>query len=148
MKRDPNNPEELRQEILLYVEEGEMRVWARRVTNRGDADGRRHPAYDLDLEQGVENEPQSVDEGLMKREAITHTKMKRLCRRLALSLWQAVGLLGTISHLTARGNAARESIGKLSDEDIALGIDYRGNEVRLGRSAWLNQAGAITRSTQ
>jgi hypothetical protein len=33
MKRDRNNPEELRQEILLHVEEGRMRPWARRVAN-------------------------------------------------------------------------------------------------------------------
>src|SRR5690348_9760858 len=66
----------------------------------------------------------------MKREAITHTKMKRLCRRLDLPLWQAVGLLESIWHLTAR-EAPRGDIGKLSDEDITLGIDYRGDESKL-----------------
>ena len=38
----------------------------------------------------------------MKREALTHTKMHRLCRRLGLPLWQAVGLLESLFHLTAR----------------------------------------------
>jgi hypothetical protein len=66
----------------------------------------------------------------MKRESIGHTKMKRLCRRLDLALWQSVGLLESIWHLTAR-QTPRGDIGKLSDEDIALGIDYRGDESRL-----------------
>lgn len=63
----------------------------------------------------------------MKREAINHTKMKRLCRRLDLPLWQAVGMLETLWGLTAR-EAPRGDIGKLSNEDIALGLDYRGDE--------------------
>jgi hypothetical protein len=66
----------------------------------------------------------------MKREAISHTKMKRLCRRLDIPLWQGVGLLESIWHLTAR-EAPRGDIGKLSDEDIALGIDYHGDEGAL-----------------
>ena len=66
----------------------------------------------------------------MKREAVGHTKMKRLCRRLDIPQWQGVGLLESIWHLTAR-EAPRGDIGKLSDEDIALAIDYRGDESKL-----------------
>ncbi len=66
----------------------------------------------------------------MKREAITHTKMKRLCRRFDIPLWQGVGLLETLWHLTAR-ETPRGNIGKLSDEDIALALDYRGDESKL-----------------
>ena len=60
----------------------------------------------------------------MKREAIGHTKMKRLCRRLDIPQWQGVGLLESIWHLTA-GEAPRGDIGKLSDEDVALAIRRR-----------------------
>jgi hypothetical protein len=78
----------------------------------------------------------------MKREAITHTKMKRLCRRLDLPLWQGVGLLESLWHLTAR-ETPRGNIGKLSDEDIALGIDYRGSEsdlvTALVESGWCDR---------
>lgn len=63
----------------------------------------------------------------MKREALNHTKLKRLCRRLNLPLWQGIGLLEAIWHLTAR-EAERGNIGKLSNEEIAIGIDYRENE--------------------
>lgn len=66
----------------------------------------------------------------MKREAITHTKMKRLCRGLDMPLWQAVGLMESIWHLTAR-EAPRGDLGKLSDADIALALDYRGDEAKL-----------------
>ncbi|HEV3330621.1 MAG TPA: hypothetical protein VG096_06560 [Bryobacteraceae bacterium] len=66
----------------------------------------------------------------MKREAVGHTKMKRLLRRLDIPLYQGVGLLECLWHVTAR-EAPRGDIGKLSDEDIALAIDYRGDEARL-----------------
>ena len=33
MKRDPNNPEELRQEILYRAHQGEMFPWAGRAAN-------------------------------------------------------------------------------------------------------------------
>ena len=59
-----------------------------------------------------------------------HTKMKRLCRRLDIPLWQAVGLLESLWHLTARETPAG-GIGKLPDVDIALAIDYRGDEVEM-----------------
>ncbi len=78
----------------------------------------------------------------MKREALSHTKMKRLCRRLDLPVWQGVGLLESLWHLTAR-ETPRGDIGKLSDEDIALAIDYRGDERvlidALVSAGWLDQ---------
>jgi hypothetical protein len=81
----------------------------------------------------------------MKREAVGHTKMKRLCRRLDIPTYQGVGLLESLWHLTAR-EAPRGDIGKLSDEDIALGIDYRGDETHLIEC--LVQSGWIDRSDQ
>jgi hypothetical protein len=63
----------------------------------------------------------------MKREAFSHTKMQRLCRKLDLPLWQAVGLLETLWNLTAK-QAIGGDIGRLSNEDIAMAIDYRGDE--------------------
>lgn len=63
----------------------------------------------------------------MKREAAGHTKMKRLCRRLDLPLYQGMGILEALWHLTGR-EAIQGDIGKLSNEDIALGIDWRGSE--------------------
>jgi hypothetical protein len=60
----------------------------------------------------------------MKREAVGHTKMKKLCRVLDIPIYQGVGILESIWHLTAR-QAQRGDIGKLSNEDIAFGIDYR-----------------------
>jgi hypothetical protein len=78
----------------------------------------------------------------MMRQAIGHTKLKRLCRRLDIPLWQGVGLLESIWHLTAR-ETPRGDIGKLSDEDIALAIDYRGDEEKLidalVASGWLDR---------
>lgn len=66
----------------------------------------------------------------MKREAIDHTKIKRLCRRLRIPRYQAVGILETLWHLTAK-EAARGDIGKLSNEDIALSLDYQEDEDEL-----------------
>lgn len=77
----------------------------------------------------------------LKREALNHTKMKRLCRKLDLPLWKAVGLLETLWHLTAK-QAIRGDIGKLSNEDIAIGLDYRDDEnllvAALLDSGWLD----------
>lgn len=56
--------------------------------------------------------------------------MKRLCRCLNLRLWQAVGVMESLWHLTAR-ECPRGDLGKLSDEDIALGIDWEGDPRRL-----------------
>lgn len=66
----------------------------------------------------------------MKRDCLGHTKMRKLCRRLDLPLWQAAGLLEVLWHLTAR-EAPQGDIGRLSDEDIAIGMDYRGDEGNL-----------------
>jgi len=81
----------------------------------------------------------------MKREAMTHTKMKRLCRRFNMAQWQGVGVLESLWHLTAR-ETPRGNLGKLSDEDIALAIDYRGDEgqliTALVDSGWLDRDGA------
>ncbi len=78
----------------------------------------------------------------MKREALEHTKLKRLRRRLNLPKWQAVGLLETLWHLTAK-QTPRGDIGKLSDEDIAIGIDYSGDEIlmvdALVASGWVDR---------
>lgn len=63
----------------------------------------------------------------MKREARNHSKTKRLCRKLDIPLYQAMGILECIWHLTAT-EAWRGDIGKLSNEDIALALDYRGSE--------------------
>ncbi len=78
----------------------------------------------------------------MKKEAVGHTKMKRLCRRLNLQTWQAVGLMELIWQITA-SETPEGDIGRLSDEDIALAIDYRGDEkVMIGAlvdAGWVDQ---------
>ena len=66
----------------------------------------------------------------MKREARNHSKMRRLCRKLDVPLYQAMGILECLWHLTAV-EAWRGDIGKLSNEDIALALDYRGDEDQL-----------------
>ncbi len=80
----------------------------------------------------------------MKREARNHSKMKRLCRKLDIPIYQGVGLLESIWHLAAT-EAWRGDIGKLSNEDIALAIDYRGDEDKLidalVSSGWLDLDG-------
>ncbi len=79
----------------------------------------------------------------MKREAFSHTKMKRLCRKLNIPLWQGVGLMETLWHLTSK-QAVRGDIGKLSNEDIAMGLDYREDEDNLIdamlSSGWLDSS--------
>jgi hypothetical protein len=77
----------------------------------------------------------------MKREAHSHTKMKRLCKLLDLPLWGAVGILESLWKLTAQ-EAPQGDIGKLSDEDIALGIDWKGDPgkllVAIKESRWVD----------
>jgi hypothetical protein len=79
----------------------------------------------------------------VKREALNHTKMKRLCRRLGVPTYHGVGILESLWQLTAR-EAPRGDIGKLSDEDIAIGIDYRGEESALMEalvdSGWIDRS--------
>lgn len=60
----------------------------------------------------------------MKRQAILHTKMKKLCLRLGVPTYIGVGILESLWHLTAR-EAPLGDIGRLSDEDIAIAIDYK-----------------------
>lgn len=52
--------------------------------------------------------------------------MKRLCRELNIPQYEAVGILENLWHVTAR-EAPQGDIGKLSNEDIAMGIDWHGN---------------------
>ena len=54
-----------------------------------------------------------------------NTKLKKLCRRLGIKQYAAVGILESLWHLTAR-EAPQGNIGKLTDEDIALAIDWDG----------------------
>ncbi len=61
----------------------------------------------------------------MKRGTPDHPKLRGLARMLGLETWGAVGILESLWHFTARF-APRGDIGRYSDEDIALGIDYRG----------------------
>ncbi len=81
----------------------------------------------------------------MKREALNHTKMKRLCRRLDVPIYHGVGILESLWQLTAR-EAPRGDIGKLSNEDIIIGIDYREDEDDLIES--LISAGWVDRSEE
>ena len=66
----------------------------------------------------------------MKREAVGNTKMKKLCKRLGCRLYMSIGILEGLWHLTAR-EAPQGDIGKLSNEDIALGLDYEGDADKL-----------------
>jgi hypothetical protein len=79
----------------------------------------------------------------MKREAVGSTKMKKLCKRLNLQLYMGIGILEAIWHLTAR-EAPQGDIGKLPNEDIALGIDYEGDSDQLidalVDSRWLDRS--------
>ena len=79
----------------------------------------------------------------MKREAVGSTKMKKLCKRLNLQLYMGIGILEAIWHLTAR-EAPQGDIGKLPNEDIALGIDYEGDSDQLIEalvdSRWLDRS--------
>lgn len=56
--------------------------------------------------------------------------MKRLCRRLDVPLYVGVGILESIWHVTGR-ECPCGNIGRLTDEDIALAMDYRGDEAKL-----------------
>ena len=60
----------------------------------------------------------------MKYEAFDHPKMKRLCRKLDLRLYQAVGILEAIWQVT-QIKAPTGDIGRLSNSEIIRAIDYR-----------------------
>jgi hypothetical protein len=59
----------------------------------------------------------------VKRSAMGHTKLKKLQRRTGESLRACVGLMELLWHLTAR-EAPRGDIGRLSDEDIAIALEW------------------------
>ncbi|WP_158750256.1 hypothetical protein [Acidobacterium sp. S8] len=67
----------------------------------------------------------------MKREAPTNTKLKRLCWMLDLPLYVVVGILELLWHMTARERPRGDIGNNHSDEDIALGIDYRNDPTKL-----------------
>ncbi len=60
----------------------------------------------------------------MKREAMGHRKLKKLCFRLQVPTYVGVGILESLWHLASR-EAPAGDIGKMSDDDIAFAIDYR-----------------------
>jgi len=72
-----------------------------------------------------------------------HIKFKMLMRRLNLSQWQAVGVLESIWHLTARSCPAGD-IGSFSNDEIAVAIgwDGDGNDLidALVKHGWLDQS--------
>jgi hypothetical protein len=59
----------------------------------------------------------------MKRSCHGHTKQRKLMLYLNVRSYVAVGILESLWALTAR-EAPRGDIGKLANEDIAIGIDY------------------------
>ena len=79
----------------------------------------------------------------MKRSAINHTKLKKLCRILDVKAYVAVGLLESLWHLTGR-EAVAGDIGRMSNEDITTGIDYDGNAEHLidalFKSGWIDKS--------
>lgn len=71
-----------------------------------------------------------------------HTKLKRLVRTLKVPQYAAVGILESLWHLTAR-EAPEGNIGKLSNEDIAIWIDWDGDATVLIEalivSGWIDE---------
>ena len=59
----------------------------------------------------------------MKQDTPDHPKLKSLCRTLDLKRWEAVGLLESLWHFTAKFTP-RGNIGKWSNEEIACEIDW------------------------
>lgn len=59
----------------------------------------------------------------MKRVCTESLKFKRFVRKFSLPEYQAIGLLEAVWHLAAR-ETPRGDIGRLSNEDIALGIGW------------------------
>jgi len=78
----------------------------------------------------------------VKREAPTNTKMRKLCHFLDIHLYEAVGILELLWHLCAR-EAPRGDIGKISNLEIAVFLEYRGDADRLIaaliRAGWLDE---------
>lgn len=78
----------------------------------------------------------------MKSNTPQHHKFLRLKRRFKLTLWQTVGILESLWLLTCT-NAPDGAIGKLSNEDIAAGIDWQDDAdsliTTLIECGWLDQ---------
>jgi hypothetical protein len=68
--------------------------------------------------------------GGMKHKTIDLMKFKRLQRRLGLPLYATVGLLETLWIVT-QTNAMQGDIGRLSDDDIAIMLDWSGDATEL-----------------
>lgn len=66
----------------------------------------------------------------MKRGTPGKIKFPRLCRRMRWQRWQAVGILESLWELTAK-SADDGGIGRLSNEEIALELDYLDDENTL-----------------
>lgn len=62
----------------------------------------------------------------MKREAINHSKMRRLARVLGVDMWGARGIMESLWYVTSE-EAPAGDIGKLSNDDIADAIGWRGD---------------------
>lgn len=78
----------------------------------------------------------------MKQGVETQVKFKKLKLKLQLPQWQVVGLLESIWKL-AMSSAQAGDIGRYSDEDIAVCIEYAGdaNELieAMVESGWLDK---------
>lgn len=75
-------------------------------------------------------------------------KFKQLQRRFELELWQARGLLDTLWKFSAE-NAPRGDIGRFTDEEIAVGLDWRRDPEDLIKTLvdlkWVDRAPAPSR---
>ena len=69
----------------------------------------------------------------MKNGTENKLKFKQLQRRLDLPLWQARGLLDTLWNFVAN-NCPAGDLGRFTDEEIATGIDWRGDAQELIRA--------------
>lgn len=79
----------------------------------------------------------------MKSGTTETVKFKKLCRRLKLSRWQCVGLLESLWLFTAQ-NAPQGNIGRFSNEDIAISLEWDGCEDdlinMLTECGWIDKA--------
>jgi hypothetical protein len=77
----------------------------------------------------------------MKREAVHHTKMRRLARHLGVEIWGARGIMESVWHAT-KEEAPAGDLGKLSNEDIADWVGWTGDAdaliEALVRAGWLD----------
>lgn len=79
----------------------------------------------------------------MKHGTENKLKFKKLQRRLDLALWQCKGLLQTLWDF-AKANAPRGDVGRYTDDELAIGIDWRGDAKllvdALVDNGWLDPA--------